>query len=100
RAAAITREMRVAQDEAAEELYLKPALDACGEMGFVMPLSLAVVYDSMNHGGWERIRDLTGGKAAGTLVADGPEKQSFSAQRGGKPQKTTVGSAHHGGKPQ
>jgi len=56
KAAAITREMRVVQDEVAEQLYLKPALDACGEMGFVMPLSLAVVYDSMNHGGWERIR--------------------------------------------
>ena len=88
KAAAITREMRVVQDEVAEKLYLKPALDACGEMGFVMPLSLVVVYDSINHGGWERIRDLTGGKAAGIFGADAPERQSLSAHHGGKPQKT------------
>jgi hypothetical protein len=79
KAAAITSEMRAAQDEMAEQLYLKPAIDACAAMNFVLPLSLAVVYDSINHGGWERIRDLTGG--------DLPERQSLSARRGGKPQE-------------
>jgi len=57
KAAAITSEMRQAQDETAEQLYLQPAIDICASMGFTQPLSLAVVYDSLNHGSWERIRD-------------------------------------------
>ncbi|MEP6848636.1 MAG: chitosanase, partial [Acidobacteriota bacterium] len=77
RAAAITPEMRAAQDAAAEELYLKPAIDACEEMGFTMPLSLAVIYDSINHGGWERIRDLTGGVASSLVKGGLPERQSL-----------------------
>jgi len=57
KAAAITSEMRQAQDETAEQLYLQPAIDIWASMGFTQPLSLAVVYDSLNHGSWERIRD-------------------------------------------
>jgi glycosyl hydrolase family 46 len=59
RAAAATGEMRKAQDETAEQLYLAPAIAACGAMNFTLPLSLSVVYDSITHGSWERIRDLT-----------------------------------------
>jgi hypothetical protein len=33
------------------------AIMACAGSNFFLPLSLAVVYDSMNHGSWERIRD-------------------------------------------
>lgn len=49
--------MQQAQREIAFELYLKPALDACEGSDFTLPLSLAVIYDSMNHGSWEKIRD-------------------------------------------
>ncbi|MEP7075396.1 MAG: chitosanase [Acidobacteriota bacterium] len=107
KAAAATPEMRAAQDAVAEELYLKPAIEACEEMGFAEPLSLAVVYDSVNHGGWEKIRDLTGGVASSLGKGSPPERQSLSAHRGGKPQEasstsSTEGqslSAHRGGKP-
>ncbi len=57
RAAAVTREMREAQEQVAFDRYLKPAVKACEGSGFVLPLSLAVVYDSMIHGSWEKIRD-------------------------------------------
>ncbi len=57
RVAAITREMREAQLHVAFEQYLKPAVDACAGSGFSLPLSLAVIYDSMTHGSYEKIRD-------------------------------------------
>lgn len=57
KAAAISREMRAAQTSVAHRLYLRPAIDACDEHGLALPLSLAVVYDSINHGSWLRIRD-------------------------------------------
>lgn len=49
--------MRQAQDEIAFERFLSPAIKACEGSGFVEPLSLAVVYDSLNHGSWAKIRD-------------------------------------------
>ncbi len=55
RSAAVTREMKAAQQHVAAEKYLRPALQICERMGFVTPLSLAVVYDSLIHGSWERI---------------------------------------------
>jgi|GEM_PF-6280929 len=58
KAAAERSEMQQAQREIAFEQYLKPAIDACTGSGFVLPMSLAVVYDSMNHGSWAKIRDL------------------------------------------
>ena len=58
RAAAVTREMREAQLHVAFERYLKPAIDACAGSGFGLPLSLAVIYDGMVHGSYERIRDV------------------------------------------
>lgn len=57
RAAGATREMRAAQQQVAFERYLGPAIDACFENGFTLPLSLAVIYDSITHGSWEIIRD-------------------------------------------
>lgn len=54
-AAAVTREMKEAQHFVASTRYLKPAIDICTRMGFTLPLSLAVVYDSVVHGSWERI---------------------------------------------
>ncbi|HVF47288.1 MAG TPA: chitosanase [Pyrinomonadaceae bacterium] len=55
KAAASTPEMRTAQTAVAFERYLRPALDICRSRGFALPLSLAVVYDSVTHGSWERI---------------------------------------------
>lgn len=49
--------MQQAQREIAYEMYLKPALDACEGSDFEFPLSLAVIYDSINHGSYEAIRD-------------------------------------------
>jgi len=63
RAAAVTREMKKAQEQVALEKYLQPALDVCEERNFIHPLSLAVVYDSINHGSWERISRNTDPRA-------------------------------------
>ena len=57
RSAAITREMRVAQMQVAFEKYLQPAMNECERLGFELPLSLAVIHDSMTHGSYERFRD-------------------------------------------
>lgn len=57
RAAAVSSEMKAAQEQIAFERYLQPAIGACEGSNFVLPLSLAVIYDSMTHGSWEKIRD-------------------------------------------
>ncbi|MGB7069628.1 MAG: chitosanase [Pyrinomonadaceae bacterium] len=68
KAAALTSEMRFAQTAVLDERYMKPAVEACEGSGFVQPLSLAVVFDSMVHGSWENIRDRV-------LVSDASEKE-------------------------
>ncbi len=78
RAAAATREMQVSQHHIAFERYLRPAVEACAGSGFVLPLSLAVVYDSMTHGSWERIRDHVRIPAR-TFAGDGFEKVWITA---------------------
>lgn len=55
--AAARSEMQRAQREIAFEKYLKPAIDACEGSDFTLPMSLAVIFDSINHGSFERIRD-------------------------------------------
>jgi len=50
--------MHEAQDSVFDGHYLRPALGAVAGSGWVEPLSLAVVYDSMIHGSWARVRDL------------------------------------------
>ncbi len=57
RAAAATPEMREAQHHVAYERFMIPAIKACEGSQFTQPLSLAVIYDSINHGSWELIRD-------------------------------------------
>ena len=57
RAAAATSEMKSAQIAVAFERYLEPAVEECRRLDFAEPLSLAVIYDSMTHGSWEKIRD-------------------------------------------
>jgi hypothetical protein len=85
RAAALTREMRIAQMQIAFEKYVKPAVDECSRLGFVLPLSLAVVYDSMTHGSYEKIRDHVGGIASTGLISRLSERQSHSANRAAEP---------------
>lgn len=60
RSAAVTSEMKVAQREIAFEIYLRPALEICEARRFVLPLLLAVVYDSVTHGSWERVSAAVG----------------------------------------
>jgi hypothetical protein len=55
--AGATAEMRAAQQRVMTERYLEPAIEACTGSNFTLPLSLAVIYDSLNHGSYERIRD-------------------------------------------
>ena len=55
--AAMTGEMRAAQNAVAFDRYLRPAIEACEGSEFMTPLSLAVIYDSINHGSWKRICD-------------------------------------------
>lgn len=55
KAAAVTSEMKRAQEQTAFELYLKPAIDLCDKYGFTEPLSLAVIYDSIVHGSFFRV---------------------------------------------
>ncbi|HKX83938.1 MAG TPA: chitosanase [Pyrinomonadaceae bacterium] len=57
KAAAISSEMRSAQMQIAEERYLRPAIIECERLGLTTTLALSVVYDSITHGSWERIRD-------------------------------------------
>jgi hypothetical protein len=57
RAAAATTEMKSAQIAVAFERYLEPAVGECRRLSFTEPLSLAVIYDSLTHGSWEKIRD-------------------------------------------
>jgi hypothetical protein len=49
--------MQEAQRQIAFENYLRPALKAAEGSNFTQPLSLAVIYDSLNHGSYQRIRD-------------------------------------------
>ncbi|MGI8812142.1 MAG: chitosanase [Pyrinomonadaceae bacterium] len=57
KAAAITREMRAAQTAVSDLMYMHPAILECERLGLTLPLSLAVVYDSVVHGSWAAIRD-------------------------------------------
>ena len=74
KAAAITKEMRAAQHTVAFDRYLRPAIEACEGSQFTTPLGLAVIYDSINHGSWERIRDRVRLTAPTTSSRPGFEK--------------------------
>lgn len=49
--------MAQAQDDVFDVHYMRPAIAAVEGSGWSEPLTLAVVYDSMIHGSWERLRD-------------------------------------------
>ena len=86
KAAALTSEMQEAQMLVMFERYLKPALDVCSEKSFVLPLSLAVVYDSFTHGSWKKISEKVRDRASEPTLDDSPERQSLSAHQAAKPQ--------------
>ena len=86
-AAAVTREMKEAQHFVASTRYLRPAIDICTRLGFTSPLSLAVVYDSVVHGSWERIAGRVRGIASIDLSGHPTERPSLSAHRAAKPQE-------------
>lgn len=50
--AATTKEMRDAQNSVANERYVAKAIAECRAFGLTLPLSLAVVFDSVVHGSW------------------------------------------------
>lgn len=56
-AAGKTDLMRQAQEHVAVKYYMQPSINACDGSGFVLPLSLAVVYDANNQGGYAAVRD-------------------------------------------
>ena len=60
RSAAATSEMRAAQDAVAFERYMNAAVVKCRALGLTLPLSLAVVYDSMVHGSWRSLAEHLG----------------------------------------
>lgn len=62
-AAGRTRPMRDAQDAILRQRYMTPALRECRRRGLVLPLSLAVVYDSLVHGSFARIAGRVGSVA-------------------------------------
>lgn len=71
RSAAVTREMKEAQQFVATERYLKPAIVICERLRFTLPLSLAVVYDSVVHGSWERVAERVTVAASTAKTAKG-----------------------------
>lgn len=51
--------MQEAQNEVFDVHYMQPAIAAMEGSGWTEPLSLAVIYDSLIHGGWKMMRDAT-----------------------------------------
>lgn len=51
--------MRLAQDQIFNEKYMAPALRIMDSMGWVEPLTCAVLYDSKIHGSYDPVRDRT-----------------------------------------
>jgi hypothetical protein len=68
KAAGKTPEMQLAQQQVMENSYLLPAIDAAEGSHFELPLSLAVIYDSINHGSYGKIRDLDHVKPAEVIT--------------------------------
>jgi chitosanase len=57
--------MRDVQDEFFDETYFRPAMKTAERDGITQPLGKAVVYDSVVHGSWNRIRARVEGTPAG-----------------------------------
>lgn len=64
RASADDPVMRDVQDQFFEKVYFSPAMKTAEQHGIQTPLGRAVVYDSIVHGSWPRIRDRVEGTPA------------------------------------
>lgn len=62
--------MHDAQDQFFERVFWEPAVKSAEALGVTTALGLAIVYDSMIHGSWARLRDVTRG-AYGELALIG-----------------------------
>jgi len=77
--AGATPEMRSVQEDVFNRLYMQPAIKAATGSNFTLPLSLAVIYDSMNHGSFAKIRDrVKVGRAASDTDVDFEKKWILS----------------------
>jgi chitosanase len=77
RAAGITGEMRQAQVDVALERFLLPAERECARSGLTSPLALAVVYDSIVHGSWERLSKKVRVTPSGVTIASKDATHTF-----------------------
>ncbi len=55
--------MQKMQDDFFDGNYWQPACKAAAALGFASPLAIAVIYDSLIHGSWAAVRDLTNAKS-------------------------------------
>lgn len=76
RAAADEDVMRFVQDAFFDNVYFTPAIKAATALGILTPLGIAVVYDSIVHGGWQIVRQKT--VAQSGSVAQAGEKAWIS----------------------
>ena len=58
--------MRRVQDDFFKKHFFEPAYRTAESIGIRSPLGIAVVYDSMIHGGWRRLHDMTRKELGGT----------------------------------
>ena len=64
--------MRAAQDDFFDRVYWAPALNSAAFIGAETPLGTTVVYDSLIHGSWHRLRNRTN-EAFGSLADKGEQ---------------------------
>ena len=62
--------MQDTQDLFFDRVYWSPAAKLATDMGFISPLSLAVIYDSLIHGSWNAMRDRATAKAGAAKAAN------------------------------
>lgn len=65
--------MQDTQDAFFDRVYWAPALRIAGDFDFVLPLSVAVIYDSLIHGSWGSMRDRTNARH-GTVAGLGEKR--------------------------
>ncbi len=71
RASADDPVMRDVQDEFFEKRFWTPAVAAAASIGLSLPLSVVTVYDSIVHGSWEKVRDMTSAALGGDPTSVG-----------------------------
>ena len=64
--------MRAVQDAFFDSTYWQPALGEAAVLNIITPLGIATVYDSVVHGSWAHVRDLTN-QSAGKIAQLGEQ---------------------------